>query len=398
MELYLVIVGAATAFFVAWNNGSNNAADAIGAAVGSGAITLPKALIIASIADFVGAILFGKYVSKTLMYDIVNMSALHARDVVAGMLSILITTGLLILVSTILRTPMSVTEGVVGGLIGFGIAAVGLSMVNWFTVTLIVTSWAVLPLFAAVLTLAVHVVFEKMFRSPKLLPVAGASSMFIIAFSASFLLTFKTLAIKDISYATLTSTLIGAAAVAVFLTYYLVARRRFREGGLDRAVIKALILIAVASIAFSHGANDVAKSAGPLTAIALALSRGYVPPEMGVDIFALAFCASGIAIGIVSWGSRVVETIGEKITTLTYYSAFTSQLGTALSVLIMTRLGMPVSTTMAIVGSVAGVGIARGIKAVNVRTLARIFGAWAAAAPVTIGSAAGLYLLLRAVI
>ncbi|OYT47686.1 MAG: phosphate transporter [Desulfurococcales archaeon ex4484_42] len=391
--LWLILAGIA-AFFVAWNNGSNNAANAIGTVVGAGALSLRRALIVAAVFDFLGAIIFGQFVSRTIMKGIVSIELISSyMTVVKGMIAALLATGIWVLISSWLRIPMSISEGIVGGVVGFGLA-IGGSLIRWGTVAIIVTAWVVLPAFSALVALALYFVYERMFKSVKLLPYVVISSMFIMVFSTIFLLMVKTMKLKDILYVLTVS--VGAGIVSVlFMAAYIYGYVR-RKVSIDerRELIRLLLIVAAAAMAFSHGANDVANSAGPLSAVIAATSYGYIPRVVEISFTALAFAALGIAIGIVSWGHRVVETIGEKITTLTYSSAFTAQLAASLSVLILTRLGLPVSTTIAIVGSVAGVGLAKGIRAVNLKVLGRIFSAWFVAFPAVAAMAAMIYYLL----
>jgi len=395
MEIYWLLLAGLAAFFVAWNNGSNNAANAIGTVVGAGALSLRKALIIAALFDFLGAILFGRFVSMTIMKGIVDISMIpDSTIVIRGMIATLIATGIWVLVATWFKIPMSISEGTVGGVIGFGLAAIGMGMINWSTVTVIITSWIVLPVFSGLMAVALYYVFERMFKKVHLLPYVAVISLFIMIFSTLFLLMVKTMKLTDLIYVTVLSTLAGLAGIGCFTIYYRARLIRKKES-MSGELIKALLLVAAASMAFSHGANDVANAAGPLSAVIIALTHGYVPEVVDISVPALAFAAAGIAIGIISWGYRVVETIGEKITTLTYSSAFTAQLSASLSVLIVTRLGLPVSTTIAIVGAVAGVGFAKGFKAVNKRVLFKIFSAWIIAFPIVISISALIFLGLH---
>ena len=389
-----LVVGVGVAFFLAWNNGSNNAANAIGTAVGAHIISLRKALVIAALFDFLGAVLFGSFVSRTLMKGIVDVTQIEdPKVIIAGMIGALLATGLWVLGASILKIPMSISQGIVGGVIGFGLAALGIRSIDWGLVSTIFISWAILPLASALIAMALYLLYSRMFRKERLMIHIGWSSVFLLVFSTVFLLMVKTLKLSDIRFAIMISGILGIVAILLFLAYVLVSQSASSVGRRNR-IIYLLMVVAMASMSFSHGANDVANSAGPLTAIYLALKEGIVPSSVNVDLVMLMICAAGISIGILSWGSRVVGTIGEEITTLTFASAFTAQLAASLTVLILTRLGMPVSTTMSIVGAVSGVGLARGIRAVNVRTLLKIFGAWAIAVPVVAAGAAGIYTLL----
>jgi len=399
VEVIWIIIGSLIAFFVAWNNGANNAADAIGTAVGSRAIDLRKALIIAAIADFVGAILFGSFVSETIMRGIVNIELItNPKIIIYGMLSSLLSTGLWMLIASIMKMPMSISMAIVGAVIGFGLVTLGINGILWDTIAYIFISWAILPFFSAVVAVLLQRFYSRMLANVKLLPYAGASSLFLIVFSTSFLLLYGKV-FTAYTNALILSLLLGFTSFLMFLIFtsiLMIKRSDTKES--SNTILKVLVTFAAATIAFSHGANDVAKSAAPLTAIILASSKGYIPLTVSVDIYALLLCASGIAIGIMSWGYRVVGTLGEEITTLTHTSAFIAQISASIPLLIFTRLGMPVSTTMSIVGAIAGVGLAKGVKYVNIKTLLRIFSTWIIAVPVVMVMSAGVYLIISSVL
>ncbi len=393
VEYTWLFIGFLAALFVAWNNGSNNAANAIGTVVGARALNLKHALYLAAFFDFLGAILFGGFVSKTIMKGIVDVSLINDQTIIIrGMVAALLATGFWVLFASWIKIPMSISEGIVGGVIGFGLVALGPRSVNWSTVSIIISSWIILPLFSAVLALILYLVYERMFGKESLVPYVAVSSLFLMVFSTLFLLMVKTLKLNDIARVVFISTMAGLVASSLFAVLYF--SKISKSDKKSYIMIKVLLLVAAASMAFSHGANDVANSAGPLSAILYVYQYGEVPKIVGVSPIALVVSAIGIAFGILSWGHRVVETIGEKITTLTYSSAFTAQLSASLSVLIITRLGLPVSTTIAIVGAVAGVGMAKGFKAVDKKTLARIISTWIIALPAVIVMSMLIYVLL----
>ncbi len=387
------MIGVAAAFFLMWTDGSNNAADMIGTAVGAKLVPLRKALIIAAVSDFTGAMLFGPYISKTMMKGIANTALItNPKVIITGMIAALLATAIMELISSIAKVPMPVTVGIVISLMTFGLISLGGEGVEWSSLTRIFISWIILPFFSAGLALTLLKTYGKMFYSFKRLPIVAGSSALILTSSASFLLLYKAGRagglITSVSYSIIIGLVFG-----ILLWWY--SRRVVlgRKGGVEE-VIRVLMIIAMASVAFSHGANDVGKAAGPLTAINVFLMSGNLRSNVGVMPLALLLSALGIAVGIATWGHRVVGTIGEEITTLTYTSAFTAQLSCALSVLIMTRLGIPVSTTQAIVGSVAGVGLASGYKTVNLKTVIKIFATWGLAIPVSAGLTAFLYYAL----
>jgi len=387
--LLWLVLGASVAFFLMWTDGSNNAADMIGTAVGAKLVPLRKALVIAAVSDFTGALLFGPYISKTMMRGIANTVLITSpKVIIAGMIAALLATAVMELISSIAKVPMPVTVGIVISLMTFGLISLGGEGVEWGSLTRIFISWIILPFFSAGLALILLKTYGRMFYSSRRLPIVAGSSALILVSSAAFLLLYKASRLGGLAASATYSLLLGS--VFGFLLWWYSKRVIIRKRGMEE-VIRVLMIIAMASVAFSHGANDVGKAAGPLTAISIFLSSGNLEGNVGVMFSALLISALGIATGIITWGHRVVGTIGEEITTLTYTSAFTAQLSCALSVLIMTRLGIPVSTTQAIVGSVAGVGLASGYRTVNLRTVSKIFVTWGVAIPISAGLTALLY-------
>ncbi len=397
MEFYWLIIGAAAAFLVAWINGANNAANAIGTAVGSKALSVKNALWLAAAFDFTGAIIFGRFVSKTLLKGIVDTSQIgSAYVVVVGMISALFATGIWVLIATFLKIPMSISQAIVGGVTGFGLMVLGINGVNWAKITEIVVSWLILPFMSALIALGFYYLLVKLTReiTRRNLLILALTLFFIMVYTTALLLGIKTLKISDLAYALLQSlvyTLIFLFPFAAYIYYKTPA-----EPGRARNYIFRLLLIAsAAAMAFSHGANDVANSAGPLSGVIYAVYGNAVPATVTIPISALVLSAFGIASGILIWGYSVIETIGEKITPLGIDTAFIAQFSGSIAVLIVTRMGLPVSTTVSIVGAVAGVGLARGVKYVNLRLLTKIIAAWFIGFPFVAGlTALMLYFLV----
>ncbi len=395
-DTYWLAVAVGAAVFVAWNNGSNNAGNIIGTVVGSRALSLRKALILASLFEFVGAVLFGRFVSLTLMRGIIDITLIQdTRIVIAGMISALLATGLWVLIASILKVPMSISENIVGGIMGFAIASLGLSHINWSTISFIAATWLYLPAVSAGLAFALYKLYGKALQNEKLLPYVLATSIFVMVFSSAFMLIISVPSVSDVTHTLLVSLLVAVLTIPVIIAVCKLYIRVFSRALKREVYVKLLLLVSAAAIAFSHGAHDVANSAGPLSAIMLALTSSTgLPSTITVSEVALVIAALGMSVGIVMWGSRVVEVIGTGITTLTYTSAFCAQLAASLAILIITRLGLPVSTTIAIVGSVAGVGLAKGIKAINFKTLMRIITTWVIELPAVMATSALLYMLM----
>ncbi len=373
-----LLIGVAAALFVAWNNGSNNAANMVGTAVGARVISAKKALLLASIACFIGALSLGVYVTNTMMRGIVNVvSGLSYSTVTAGMISALIAAGIWTLISSFLRVPMSVHVCVIGGILGFGLS-LDISFVNWSTITRIFIAWMLVPPITSLISYTIFKVLSWYRKLRKMGPLISASS-FIVVFSPTFLSLLK-VGGTALNSALLFGISVGAGLTAALLSNILWRRVSKKARELEFEAMRILLIEASLAMSFSFGANDVANSAGALAAIMYAQGIENVGKVLS---YSVVISAIGLSLGALLWGSRVIETVGERITPLSPSSAFAAQLSAALVMLVVSRLGLPVSTSMAIVGGVMGVGMARGIRYINARILVKIFAMWFSALPIT---------------
>ncbi len=384
MEVITAAV-ALIALFLAWNNGSNNAANMVGTAVGAEVIELRKALRLASVATLAGSLLLGRYVTDTVAEKIVSLASLgNGSTVGMAMISVLLAASMWTLLCSFLRIPMSVHACVIGGLIGVG-AAMSVESIEWGTLTKIFAFWVAIPFTTAFLSFALLRALDKPLSNPRelrmVLPLLAFSMMFIpIALSTAKLHGSTRMLIP-----------IGVGTASAFVTY----RIWVRNGGEDPAGYAARLLLIESLIAmsFAFGSNSVANAAGPL-AMALLASGKVTDGDLATEISAMV-AGLALSVGIVTWGSSVVETVGKKITVLSVKSAFVAQFSAALVMMVVSRLGIPASTSMAIVGGVMGVGIARGVRSVELRTVAKIMGMWYAAIPAVAGTAYALLSLMR---
>ncbi|MCD6300594.1 MAG: inorganic phosphate transporter [Staphylothermus sp.] len=375
---YWLVIGGVAAFLVAWINGANNAANAIGTAVGAKALDVKKALMLAATFDFLGAIIYGRFISMTLLKGIVDTSSISdAYIIVVGMVSALFATGIWVLIATIFKIPISISQAMVGGMTGFGIVVLGSQAINWAKITEIIASWIYLPFLSAFLALSFYKLFMRIISELTRIRLLIASSLlyFIVVFVTVFLLNIKTSSVSDMLLSIFYSVLISILFTIPFIIYFKL-RVPSDINKAKKHVFRLLLIVSAAAMAFSHGACDAANSAGPFTGIMFAVTEGYIPSKVTIPLTSLLLSASGIASGILIWGYRVIETIGENITILNIETAFVAQFGGSIAVLIIARMGLPVSTTVSIVGAVAGVGIAKGIKAVNLKLLSRIIVTW----------------------
>lgn len=378
MEIVLITLATLGAFLLAWINGANNAGNAIGSAIGSKAVSIRRALWLACLFELLGGLALGHFVSLTLLKGIFDINRVGNKFVtLIGLNIALFSTVSWVFLATLLKVPMSISQAIVGGLIGFGLAVLGIENINWVKVVEIFASWIYLPFLSMFIAFVLYRVVKKLLYNVTMTKLLTIFTLFcfINAFAVLTLLMIKTIKTKEVVQSFISSSILSA----VVSTIPLVTIRRVKFLSIDEAkdkLFRILLLISCLSMAFSHGANDVANSAGPLAGALYVGRAGSIPEEASIPALALVLSAVAMSLGILMWGYRVAETIGEKITTLSVETGFIAQFSASITILIVTRLGLPVSTTVAIVGAVAGVGLSRGARYVNLRTLFKIIAMW----------------------
>jgi PiT family inorganic phosphate transporter len=384
-------------FYMAWTIGANDVANALGTSVGSGALTLGAAVVVAGMLEFAGAFLVGGHVTDTVRKGILDTALLgpDSQLLLYGMLGSLAAAGTLLLGATWLGQPVSTTHSIVGAIVGFGAVGLGIDAVSWGKVGQIVVSWITSPLIGGTLSFGIFVLIRRLILdrdSPEDEAVRyGPVFFFVVGFVISLVTLFKGLKNLnldlDLTQSLLASTavgLMGAAAGRVFLRRaharrVTVAGNRFYN--VERIFVVLQILTACA-VAFAHGSNDVANAIGPLAAVLQVASGVATDAKAAVEPWMLLLGGIGIVLGLATWGYRVMETVGKRITELTPSRGFAAELGAALTIVLASRLGIPVSTTHILVGSVLGVGLARGIGALDLRVVGTIFMSWVATLPI----------------
>lgn len=444
--LTLVIIAG---LYMAWNIGANDVANAMGTSVGSGALTLKQAVVIAALLEFSGAFFFGSHVSETIQTGIVD-SQIFNKDpmvLVYGMLSALLAAGVWLQIASYNGWPVATTHCIVGAVVGFGAIVGGLDAIYWENVFFIATSWVLSPLMGALLS---YVIFSflrrQIFYTPN--PVEAAKKItpplvFVVLTMLFLIMFYNGLTNVDLNLNFMqsfgVSVLLGG--IASLISFFLVrgikppssklkpheeyhpeipnqldkAKRHLQqmhvlsrgsiqyqisellsevdilseslkkteESGKESAeyaivekIFGYLQVISACFMAFAHGANDVANAIGPLSAAIGVLTTGTIAAHSVVPTWALGLGGVGIVFGLATWGWRVIETIGKKITELTPTRGFAAEFGAAATILIASRLGLPISTTHTLVGSVIGVGLARGIEALDLGTMRHIVLSW----------------------
>lgn len=439
-------------FYMAWNIGANDVANAMGTSVGSKALTLRKAVIVAAILEFSGAFFVGSNVSETIQHGIVSPHIFQADPMifVLGMMGSLLATGILLQFASYYGLPISTTHAIVGAVIGFGAMIGGIDAVQWGEVGHIALSWVISPLLSGVISYAMFVLIQrKILYAISPLEAARRLTPLLVFFCfaiASMSFLFQGLKQLDLNLSFTVAFLLSSAigGVAALISYWLVKLSRtpvpcvdgfhpYQAVSLEKAlhhmqrvhlsnrnesygdqiselvtkvrhlndVVKkntqfshssaqysgvekifiSLQILSACLVAFAHGANDVANAIGPVGAVISVLKTSSVTNHAPIPTWLLALGGAGIVIGLATWGWRVIETIGSKITELTPTRGFCAEFGAALTILLASKLGLPISTTHALVGAVFGVGMARGIQALNLQTLKDIVISWIVTIP-----------------
>ena len=398
---FLLITGCVFGFFMAWGIGANDVANAMGTSVGARALTLFQAILVACIFEFAGAYLAGGEVTSTIRKDIIDPNILSGSPdlLVYGMLSSLLAAGTWLLIASYKGWPVSTTHSIVGAIVGF--AAVGISMdaVVWNKVTTIISSWVVSPLMAGTISFLI-------FKSVQILildtedPFANAKKfvpgyMFLVGFVIAMVTFLKGLKHVGLDLSFQQSLLFSSAfgvVIALLGTAFLkgVDNSSKQRGdvvfdGVER-VFAVLMVFTACAMAFAHGSNDVANAVGPLAAVAnIVQSGGEIAAKSSMPWWILLLGGSGIVAGLIMLGYRVIETVGRNITELTPSRGFAAELAAATTVVLASGTGLPISTTHTLVGAVLGVGLARGISAVNARVVGKIILSWIITLPVGAG-------------
>jgi PiT family inorganic phosphate transporter len=377
-------VGIALVLLLAWINGANNAGNVVGVAVGARSISAKRALQVAFIFEIIGSVLLGHYVSTTIMRGIIDPEKLGEDTLIKGVLVVALSANLWMLTATYLRVPLSVTQAVVGGILGFGLTALGPRGIMWTSLISTMFSWPLTLLLAVLVSMLLYRLYSSA------LSTIRKTTSLLVAFStllyACMVFTLL-LVLGSIGDQVLLHTAVVLIPIPVVLGYALLVKRSTRGDYYEArySVNKHLLLVSASLAALSHGAHDVGASAGLLQLLYNKLTESpEVEAYTGVSRVVLLVSGFTIAMGMLNWGYRVLGTLAERITPLTPESGFTAQFSAALTMLLVTRLGLPSSTTLAVTGAIIGVGLARGRGYINVKTVMRIFTTWIASFPATL--------------
>lgn len=410
----LIFLGMACVFgfFMAWGVGANDVANAMGTSVGAGAITIKQAIVIAMVFEFAGAWLAGGEVTSTIRSGIIDIERAGFEQnpelLVFGMLSSLLAAGIWLVIASMFGWPVSTTHTIIGAIVGFAVVGISADSVMWGQVLEIVASWIVSPVFSGSISFCLFLSVQKLVLNTED-PLANARKYVpFYMFLVGFVIAMVTL-VKGLSHVGLEVTLTQSALLAVVFGLGTVAagiallKRLAPPPGESSAksvenIFGILMIFTACSMAFAHGSNDVANAIGPLAAVSGIVSSGGVfEASSSLPNWILILGGLGIVAGLATWGYKVIATIGKNITELTPSKGFAAELAAATTVVIASGTGLPVSTTHTLVGAVLGVGLARGLDALNGKVVGKIFLSWIVTLPIGAALSIFFFFVFRAI-
>jgi len=395
-ELIYIVLAAVFGIFMAWGIGANDVANAMATSVGSKALTIKQAILVAAIFEFMGAVLAGGEVTSTIRKGIVDADLLSDSPdlLIYGMLAALLAAGTWLLVASRNGWPVSTTHSIVGAIVGFAAVGIGIDAVQWGKVGTIVMSWVISPLIAGFIAFLIYKSVQRLILRQED-PLAKAKRyvpvyMFLAAFTITLVTILKglkhvglDLSLGD-AYTLAITIAVGIALIGAFAIRRIQPDKKAEKNQhfytVER-VFGVLMVITACGMAFAHGSNDVANAIGPLAAVISVAQNGVITAKASLPIWVLMLGGGGIVIGLATFGRHVIATVGKKITQLTPSRGFAAELAAATTIVIASGTGIPISTTHTLVGAVLGVGMARGIEAIDLRVVARILVSWVVTIP-----------------
>ena len=394
--LIYIVLAALFGIFMAWGIGANDVANAMATSVGSKALTIRQAILVAAVFEFAGAVLAGGEVTGTIRNGIIDADLMADAPelLIYGMLASLLAAGTWLLIASRNGWPVSTTHSIVGAIVGFAAVGIGIEAVQWGQVGTIVLSWVISPLTAGFIAYLIYQSVQWLIlrhsdplaRAKRWVPVY----MFLAAFTITLVTILKGLSHVGLTLSTRDAYLLAfgiALTIAAAGGYFVrkikpdrKAEKRQHFVTVER-VFGMLMIVTACGMAFAHGSNDVANAIGPLAAVISVAQSGVVTSSSAVPLWVLVIGGGGIVIGLATFGRHVIATVGERITQLTPSRGFAAELAAATTIVIASGTGIPISTTHTLVGAVLGVGFARGIEAIDLRVVGRIFISWVVTIP-----------------
>jgi PiT family inorganic phosphate transporter len=383
--------------FMAWGVGANDVANAMGTSVGARAITIKQAIFIAVIFEFTGAVLAGGQVTSTIRKGIIDTGLIAQTPelLVYGMLASLLAAGIWLMTATRFGWPVSTTHSIVGAIVGFGVVGIGFSAVQWWKIGSIVLSWVISPALAGIIAFFIFRSVQRLILDTKDPLLKAKRYVPIYMFFAGFVISLITI-VKGLKHVGLDLTslqqytiALGFGVMVMTVGIFFIRRIKF-DPHADRKshyanvekIFSVLMIITACAMAFAHGSNDVANAIGPLAAVVgIVQNEGQITATSVLPVWILLIGGGGIVLGLVTYGHKVITTVGKRITELTPSRGFAAELAAASTVVLASGTGIPVSTTHTLVGAILGVAMARGMSALNINVVKTIFMSWIVTLP-----------------
>ena len=394
--VFLILAGV-FGLFMAWGIGANDVANAMATSVGSKALTIKQAIFVAAIFEFAGAVLAGGEVTKTIRKGMVDAEVMSGSPdlLLYGMLASLLAAGIWLLIASRNGWPVSTTHSIVGAIVGFAMVGIGMDAVKWDKVGFIVASWVISPAIAGTLAFMLFRSVQKFILNtdnpldnarryvPFYIFLAGFMLALVTMFKGLKHLNLETTASENYLYAVIIGLVVMALGKVAIKRIKIdpAADRYFHYANVEK-IFGILMIVTACGMAFAHGSNDVANAIGPVAAVVgIVNSGGAVAAKSTLPLWVLMLGGVGIVLGLMMYGRKVIATVGKHITELTPSRGFAAELAAATTVVIASGTGIPVSTTHTLVGAVLGVGLARGMAALNLTVIRNIFMSWVITLP-----------------
>ena len=406
---FIIVVAIIIAFYMAWNIGANDVANSMACAVGSRSLPILWAVILAGVCNFCGAVLVGSPVTDTVRKGIIETSAFanDPRILAYGMVSAMLAAAICLNLASFLGMPVSTTHSIVGAIVGFGILSAGFGHVHWGKLGQIVASWFISPVAGGVMAFIIFKLISRYVLSVEKPAAAAHKGVPICVFFTFAVLILATIykGLKNLHLdlggpKALAVSILGGSIASLISVFFV--RRSCNcdvdlsyEEQLDRVEKHFAILVIITSctVAFAHGANDVANAIGPLAAVVEIVRNNSIPGKVPVNVWFLVLGGAGIAAGLSMFGYRVMRLVGTKVTEITPSRGVAASLSGMTTVLACSKMGLPVSTTHTLVGAIIGVGLARGITAIDRKVVGSIFTSWFATVPMAAAVTILIYLI-----
>lgn len=405
----LIIIALVVGVYMAWNIGANDVANSMADAVGSRALTIFWAVVLAAICEFAGAVLVGSHVTDTIRKGIIETNSFvdNPMTLAQGMVCALLAAAVWLNIASWFGMPVSTTHSIVGAILGFGLLKAGMDHINWMTLGKVVASWFISPVAGGLIAFVIFkLILKFILTSDKPVQAARigvpicALFTFVILILATIYKGLKPLKL-DLGFSTaLLFSIIGGLLVAGIYAYFLRRSSQHNDKPHKEQLYQvekmfvSLVIISSCTVAFAHGSNDVANAVGPLAAVVDIVKNAALPTgKVPVPTWILLLGGIGIVFGLATFGYRVMKKVGMEVTEITPSRGVAADIGAMATVLVCSHMKLPISTTHTLVGAILGVGMARGITAINRKTVSSIFTSWVITIPIAAGLTMLFYLI-----